>query len=416
MTEHSLALVRPPHADPKNTKKRHPLEQLDVSRLARRLTIFRPNTALLDRLLAEAEARIGGLAKPAVAHRVMTHNPDSIWAFARKAKFDPLNPQGDGFEALLLLNEEGLKALASRTLDTSNPDLSLLTRQNERPAGFYVWLTYAPGTLAAAVTLVLERMSLPPYDGVPIFTRATTSDGLRFTEALGFQKGARVYGIDAPHLYYYERSTPKTTNAPLYDSYRSGTAGRTLSVTVARDFNDWLKVASIRSAVYLGEQECPYEEEFDGNDFTAIHLIGYVGDEPAGCIRIRHFADFSKIERMAVRKEFRTTRLSFQLARAAIELCRTKGYRRLYGHAQRRLMNFWSRFGFVPLPGGRELVFSDFDYVEMVLDTEPHPNAITLGTDPYVIIRPEGRWHEPGVLERSAARPVSRPSARDDTP
>ncbi|MBU6296956.1 MAG: N-acetyltransferase, partial [Alphaproteobacteria bacterium] len=109
MTEHSLALVRPPHADPKNTKKRHPLEQLDVSRLARRLTIFRPNTALLDRLLAEAEARIGGLAKPAVAHRVMTHNPDSIWAFARKAKFDPLNPQGDGFEALLLLNEEGLK-------------------------------------------------------------------------------------------------------------------------------------------------------------------------------------------------------------------------------------------------------------------------------------------------------------------
>jgi predicted GNAT family N-acyltransferase len=171
-----------------------------------------------------------------------------------------------------------------------------------------------------------------------------------------------------------------------------------------------MRVSSIRSAVYIGEQECPFEEEFDGNDFTATHLIGYVGDEPAGCIRIRHFADFAKIERLAVRKEFRNTRLSFQIVKAAIELCRAKGYRRLYGHSQRRLMSFWGRFGFVPLPGGKEFVFSDFDYVEAVLDIEPSPNAVRIGVDPYVMIRPEGRWHEPGILERSASRPASRPS------
>ena len=62
------------------------------------------------------------------------------------------------------------------------------------------------------------------------------------------------------------------------------------------------------------------------------------------------------------------------------------------------------------IQGGQELVFSDFDYVEVMLEIEPHPDAIRLGTDPFVIIRPEGRWHEPGILERSSFRPVTRPS------
>ena len=36
----------------------------------------------------------------------------------------------------------------------------------------------------------------------------------------------------------------------------------------------------------MGEQQCPYWEEFDGNDYSASHLIAYVDDEPVarcGC-------------------------------------------------------------------------------------------------------------------------------------
>ena len=173
---------------------------------------------------------------------------------------------------------------------------------------------------------------------------------------------------------------------------------------------DLWRVGSVRSAVYVSEQRCPYEEEFDGNDLAATHLLGYVGDEPAGCLRIRFFADFAKIERLAVRGEFRKTRLAFQIVRAGIELCRMKGYRQLYGHAQKRLLNFWSRFGFIPLEGRPEFAFSDFDYVEIVAETVPCSEAIRLGADPYLILRPEGRWHIPGVLEKSSQRPVTRPS------
>lgn len=118
------------------------------------------------------------------------------------------------------------------------------------------------------------------------------------------------------------------------------------------------------------------------------------------------------MERVAVRHEFRSTRASFTLIKAATELARIKGYRRIYGHISKRLTGFWTRFGFHTFEGGRELVFSDFDYVEMVMELDRHPDAITLGTNPYVMIRPEGRWHVPSVLEKSAARPLTRPLHR----
>jgi hypothetical protein len=46
----------------------------------------------------------------------------------------------------------------------------------------------------------------------------------------------------------------------------------------------------------------------------------------------------------------------------------------------------------------------------MVADVEKDPNSIAIGADPYVLIRPEGRWHVPGILERSAGRQATRPS------
>ena len=186
---------------------------------------------------------------------------------------------------------------------------------------------------------------------------------------------------------------------------------------MARSIEDILmRIVSVRSAVYIGEQECPYLEEFEGNDFCSTHLLGYVGNEPAGCIRIRYFADFAKIERLAVRKEFRKTRLSFHLVRAAIDLCRVKGYQRLYGHAQKRLVNFWSRFGFELFEGGQELVFSDFglrrnaDENGTASDRD-HDRRRSLYDDP------AGRvvGISPGILEKSKNRPVTRPSLEEQS-
>jgi predicted GNAT family N-acyltransferase len=261
----------------------------------------------------------------------------------------------------------------------------------------------------------MEKINTPLYRDVDMYARVATSEGLHTAAATGFYPGATFEGRLAPHLHMLRRVNDGAINdgarsTPIYDGYRGRKNSRDLSVTVARSLEDVVRVMTIRSAVYMAEQECPYEEEFDGNDFSATHLIGYVGDEPAACLRIRYFADFVKMERLAVRREFRKTRLAFKVVRAGIELCRTKGYRKIYGHSQKRLLNFWGRFGFRPYEGAREFVFSDFDYIEVALDMTPHPQAISIGVDPYIMIRPEGRWHVPGILERSAIRPVSRPS------
>ena len=124
---------------------------------------------------------------------------------------------------------------------------------------------------------------------------------------------------------------------------------------------------------------------------SSTHLIGYIGDEPAGCLRIRYFADFVKVERLAVRHEFRKSTLSFRLVRAAVELCRKKGYRRIYGHARQDLMRFWQMFGAHPMPGRPEFNFSDLTFVEFTAEFASIPGALHLGDDPYVLIRPEGR-------------------------
>ena len=382
---------------------RHGLESMRVERVARHLVVFMPTPDDLACLMEAARVDLPDLAPLATVQRVLSTNPDSIVAIAQRHRFDAAAPRGEGFVACLMLNADGLAALKAGTFDAAEPPATMLAAQHERPAAIYIWAVYARRRLAGGVGLVFDRLSSPLYHGIDFYARAATPEGADLLTALGFTTGGGTNG----RLYHFARaSVPEAT--PPYDSHRPGLAG--VSVAVARSFEDLARVISLRAAVYMAEQACPYEEEFDGNDLSATHLIGYVGDEPAGCLRIRFFADFAKIERLAVRAEYRNTRMAFALVRAGIELARVKGYRRLYGHAQKRLVGFWSRFGFRVFEGAQELVFSDFDYVEMLMEAEPHPEAIGIGIDPYVIIRPEGRWHKAGALDRSRGRAVTRPS------
>jgi predicted GNAT family N-acyltransferase len=192
-------------------------------------------------------------------------------------------------------------------------------------------------------------------------------------------------------------------------SHSQNTVGKKVSVRIARTLNDLMVVTAIRSAVYLAEQDCPIEEEFDGNDFVAAHFLGFVGSEPVACLRVRFFGDFAKVERLAVRHQYRRSTVAFKLVKASVEYVKRKGFRRIYGQAQDRLVDFWAHFGAKPLPNPRPISFSDFSYTEMLLEIEPGDDAITLKSDPYVIIRPEGDWDTPGVLDRSSSREVTSP-------
>ena len=178
---------------------------------------------------------------------------------------------------------------------------------------------------------------------------------------------------------------------------------------VAATSDDFQRVIALRAAVFMAEQLCPYDEEFDGNDYCATHVLGLVNGEPAGVMRLRYFASFAKIERLAILPRFRRTPIAKIIVETGIEICRRKGYTSLYAHAQKRLVAFWGRFGFEQLHKNAQLIFSDHEYVEIGAEILPHEYPITRMSDPLLIIRPEGDWDQPGILDRSAARPATNP-------
>jgi len=347
-------------------------------------------------LLPKASAVIGTLASPETVKRVAARNADAIWSFARRGTDKP-----EGFQSVLLLNADGLEALLSRNLNLLDPPNEVLVGQAERPAAIYVWATYTPGRLAAAIPLVFEHFSAPRYALCDIYSMANTLQGARSMERLGFERGVVHKGITLPDLYVCRRNPMSIQAArPRYDSYVAATG---TGIHVAHGIDDFFRIAAIRSAVYLGEQACPFAEEFDGNDHAATHLIGWRDHEPAACLRLRFFARFAKLERLAVRREFRRSQLAFEMVRAAVDLCRAKGFERLYGHARQDLLPFWQRFGFKLKENGAPFSFSGHVFVEMLDDRPLDKDPIDVASDPYVTIRPEGRWHRPGVLETSAA-------------
>jgi predicted GNAT family N-acyltransferase len=385
--------------------RRRPLNQLEAD-MARHLQMFQPDEAAMPKLLERARKEIPGLASLDDALRILRHNPEYIMALAHKAPLRGSAPEAEGFIAFLPLNMLGLQHLALGTFNGASPDVRLLARSGERPAGIYIWGIYAPGPLALGMALFAEKMSHGLYAGVDIYSRPVTEAGSRFHEGLGFVEGCSIGDIDAPQVWKFRREPER----PLYDSYVPRAGKKVIGIKVAHSFEDLMRVVAIRNAVYIGEQECPYDEEYDGNDLAATHLLAYMGNEPIGCMRMRFFAGFVKFERMAIRKEFRKSRAAGQLLQAAIKLAQKKGYRRILGHSQARLVDFWARFGFRPLEGAKPFVFSDYDYIEIIADVEPDPDPITLSTDPYTLIRPEGRWHVPGILEASAVRDATNPS------
>ena len=182
-----------------------------------------------------------------------------------------------------------------------------------------------------------------------------------------------------------------------------------VAVAVARDLNDLARVFAIRSMVYMAEQHCPYNEEFDGNDLCATHLIATVDGEPVGTLRLRWFANFAKYERAAVRSTSRGEGVAVALFSYANDMARRRGYQRVLVHMQERLVPFWQPFGFEPRPDRPKFVFSDHRYVEGVAHLAPHDNPIGIDASPLQINRPEGLWDEPGPHDRSAVRPARNP-------
>lgn len=328
---------------------------------------------------------------------VYRRNRDSFWAI------DHQGPTSDtaqlvGFYCFLPLTHGGCEALEAGALDTKSPPLDMIAPFGTRPECLYLWGVVAR-RIAKSINPLISRAMGTLYSGVKVYVTASTPGGLKAASERGFvsDKGGDNRMGALMKLPMLSPSKPSERPRPI------------IRTIVAANAEHLQQVFALRGAVFMAEQGCPYEEEFDGNDYCATHVLGLADNVAAAAIRIRYFATFAKLERLATLKNHRGTGVTGAVIERALEICRRKGYMHVYGHTQVRHVGLWRKFGFHQIARNSKLIFSDHEYAEIARELEPHQAAIQMTSDPYVIIRPEGQWDDAGVLERSAVRPVTNP-------
>ncbi|HEY1062083.1 MAG TPA: GNAT family N-acetyltransferase [Daejeonella sp.] len=107
---------------------------------------------------------------------------------------------------------------------------------------------------------------------------------------------------------------------------------------------DLQQVFAIRRKVFVDEQNCPPELEWEFED-ESIHFLAKFNGSPAGASRWRKTEKGYKLERFAVLKEFRGNGMGQALVAAVLnDLPGDAEY--VYLHAQLDAMPLYAKFGF----------------------------------------------------------------------
>ncbi|RYE59252.1 MAG: GNAT family N-acetyltransferase [Sphingobacteriales bacterium] len=118
-----------------------------------------------------------------------------------------------------------------------------------------------------------------------------------------------------------------------------------ISVKKVNDESDLEKVFEIRRVVFVGEQNCPPELEWENED-VSIHFLATASGKPCGACRWRRTENGYKLERFAVLKEFRGKGIGQKLVSTVLSDL-PAGAEPIYLNAQLDAMPLYSKFGFI---------------------------------------------------------------------
>lgn len=118
----------------------------------------------------------------------------------------------------------------------------------------------------------------------------------------------------------------------------------TIQVNKITDSNTLEKVFAIRREVFVVEQNCPPELEWEFED-ESNHFLATVDGEPAGACRWRKTDKGYKLERFAVLSKFRGKGVGQELVRSVLaDLPADADY--VYMHAQIQAVPLYEKFNF----------------------------------------------------------------------
>ena len=169
--------------------------------------------------------------------------------------------------------------------------------------------------------------------------------------------------------------------------------GEAVTIRLAMKMEDSLHAFAIRAATFIGELDVPYSEEFDGHDFSATHVIAYVGNEPVGTIRMRWLQSFAMPERLAVIQRFRGHDIGGLLLERCRLLAQGRGCSTLYLQAPPADVKYFEKQGWHCLAaeeaGGRLVAMARAVDPDKPLTEVETPAAIAAGRERRAAIEPK---------------------------
>jgi predicted GNAT family N-acyltransferase len=116
------------------------------------------------------------------------------------------------------------------------------------------------------------------------------------------------------------------------------------TVKKATEQADLDRAHAIRREVFVVEQNCPPDLEYEHDD-VSHHFLATVDGEPAGACRWRKTDNGYKLERFAVLKSFRGYGVGAELVKAVLaDLPADADY--VYLNSQTHAMSFYKKLGF----------------------------------------------------------------------
>jgi len=109
---------------------------------------------------------------------------------------------------------------------------------------------------------------------------------------------------------------------------------------------DMEAVLEIRRIVFIEGQNVPVEDERDGRDAEAIHLIAFAGSVPVSTARLLLLDGVGKIGRVAVLQAHRGAGLGKDLMAAALAVLREEGAKAAKLSSQTHAIPFYQALGF----------------------------------------------------------------------
>lgn len=118
-------------------------------------------------------------------------------------------------------------------------------------------------------------------------------------------------------------------------------------VRVAATSEERADAFAVRERVFVDEQGVPMDRERDGRDGAAVHFVAYAGGDAVGAARLRREdRTTGKVERVAVRADYRGEGWGRRLMAAVEAEARDRGLTELTMHAQSDVVEFYRRLGY----------------------------------------------------------------------